>query len=123
MNFPVETVDTLQTTLISSARYSLLLLLLCNHSIVLTTVPRMSMANHINFISELERENGCVAKTGGSLVQVAFVLSDRYLLHEFQTSIQVASFPPRNHPTQRAMVLPLLVELPGFGGDDARTRC
>lgn len=63
---------------------------------------------------------GCVATPGGSLVQVAFVLSDRYLLHEFQTSIQVASFPPRNHPTQRAMVLPLLVELPGFGGDDAK---
>ena len=52
--------------------------------------------------------DGCVAKTGGNLVGVAFVLSElsgRYLIHEPQTPIQVASFPIRYHPVVRSVVL------------------
>lgn len=35
--------------------------------------------------------NGCVAKTGEGLVEVAFVFANRYLNYELQASLQMAS--------------------------------
>lgn len=54
------------------------------------------------------RRMGCVAKTGESLVKIAFVLTAlnyRHLLHESQAPIQVASFPILNHSVVRPVVL------------------
>ena len=65
---------------------------------------------------------GCVAKTGGSLVEVVFMpttLSHRYPIHEPQATIQVASLPIRHHCVVCPVVSALSPELPQFVGDDA----
>lgn len=68
---------------------------------------------------------GCVAKTGGSLVGGAFVLSelsDRYLIHKPQTPLQVVSLPTQNHLAMCPLVFDLPVVIPASIRDGQGTR-
>ena len=66
--------------------------------------------------------DGCVAKTGGSLVEVIFVLTvpcPTHSVHEHLAPIQVASLAILNHPVVCSVVSALSLELPQSRGDDA----
>lgn len=72
----------------------------------------------------LRKADGCVAKTGGSLVEVAkvpTVARPTHPVHEPKGPIQVASLPIRHYPTVCAVVSALSSELPKLGRNDAGT--
>ena len=70
--------------------------------------------------TNLTKFQGCVAKSEGD-GRLGKLHCYRSASRVYSSYIQVASFPGRDHPPQRAMVLPICALLPGFRGDNAGT--
>ena len=69
-----------------------------------------------------QASGGSVAKTSGSLIEVAKVLivaRPTHLVHEPQATLQVASLSIRNHLAVCAVVLAIPPQLPQSRRDDA----